>query len=171
MILTSSRIGTIEVSDDRVIHFNEGLLGFETLKSFVLCDDPIDAEMPFKWLVSVENPEMIFLVTDPGIFFKDYLFDLHADDQAAIGASTSEDVSVVTILTVPDDPKQITANLRGPLVVNWKTLKGRQVVLKDTNYVTKHFIFTQVPAAAAPEATIMPHVIPTTTVNAAATRR
>jgi hypothetical protein len=35
------------------------------------------------------------------------------------------------------------------LVINWKTLVGRQVVLKDSHYETKHFIFSQVPASAA----------------------
>lgn len=143
MKIESKRFGTIEVGDDRIIQFRDGLMGFPEMKQFILVDDPADRGLPFKWLISVETPELAFLVTDPGIFFKDYVFDLSEDDRIKIGANTEDEVSVITMLTVPADPKKITANLRGPLVINWKTLVGRQVVLKDTDYTTKHYIFLQ----------------------------
>ncbi len=143
MILQSKRFGEISVDDDRIICFQDGLLGFTELKRFILADDTVDPTTPFKWLISVENPDICFLVTDPGIFFKDYVIDLPEDDRAKINAKTEDDVSVITILTVPDEAKKITANLRGPLVINWRTLVGRQVILKNSAYTTKHFIFIQ----------------------------
>lgn len=143
MIIESTRIGRVEVKEDRVIRFENGLLGFSDLKEFILADDPVDISMPFKWLVSIANPEIIFLVTDPGIFFKDYVFDLPAEDSKALGVNTEDDVSVITMLTVPSEAKKMTANLRGPLVVNWRTLQGRQVILKDNRYTTKHYVFIQ----------------------------
>lgn len=152
MIIQSKRVGTIEVKEDRIIHFQNGILGFPDLKRFIIADDPADISMPFKWLISVENPETVFLITDPGIFFKDYVFDLPESERQAIGVKSEDDVSVITILTVPADPKKITANLRGPLVINWKTLIGRQVILENTSYTTKHFIFVQAKAQPAAEA-------------------
>jgi flagellar assembly factor FliW len=149
MIIHSKRFGSIEVNEDRIIKFDDGLLGFNDLKQFVLADDPADISMPFKWLISLERPEVVFLVTDPGIFFKDYVFDLPEEDGRKIDAKSEDDVSVITILTVPADPKQITANLRGPLVINWRTLVGRQVILKDTDYTTKHYVFIQKPENTA----------------------
>lgn len=143
MIINSKRFGTMEVKDDKVIQFQTGILGFPHLKKFFLADDPADEAMPFKWLIPVDEPEITFLVTDPGIFFSDYAFDLPEEDRKKIEATSEDDVSVLTILTVPEEPKKITANLRGPLVVNWRTMIGRQVILKDTNYQTKHFIFIQ----------------------------
>ena len=143
MMIHSKRFGSIEVREDRIIKVEDGLLGFAHLKQFVLADDPNDISMPFKWLISIEEPDVVFLVTDPGIFFKDYVFDLPPEDGRKIDAKSEDDVSVITILTVPADPKQITANLRGPLVINWRTLVGRQVILKDTEYTTKHYIFIQ----------------------------
>ncbi len=152
MIIQSKRFGDIEVKDDRVIHFKEGVLGFPQLKRFILADDPNDMMLPFKWLISVDAPDTAFLVTDPGIFFKDYVFDLPEDDRSKIGATSEDDVSVITMLTVPPEPKKITANLRGPLVINWRTLVGRQIVLRDSSYTTKHYIFLQETPEAKQEA-------------------
>jgi flagellar assembly factor FliW len=143
MIIESKRIGRVEVDENRVIRFEDGLVGFPELKTFFLADDPADVTMPFKWLVSAENPELIFLVTDPGIFFKDYVFDLPEEDRRKLQVNTEDDVSVITILTVPSEAKKMIANLRAPLVINWRSLGGRQVILKNTAYTTKHYIFVQ----------------------------
>lgn len=143
MNINSKRFGTVEVSEDRIISFQDGLLGFPNLKRFFLVDDPEDPMSPFKWLIAVDDPEFGFLVTDPGIFFQDYVFDLSEQDRSQLKIKSEDDVTVITMLTVPNDPKQITANLRGPLVINWHTLEGRQAILKDRRYTTKHFIFIQ----------------------------
>lgn len=150
--ITSNRFGSIEVNEDRIITFKDGVLGFPEMKRFILVDDPNDISLPFKWLISVENPDLAFLVTDPGIFFKDYVFDLPEEDRQKIGATSEDDVSVISMLTVPADPKKITANLRGPLVINWRTLVGRQIVLKDTQFTTKHYIFIQTDAETKADA-------------------
>lgn len=143
MIIESKRIGRVEVNEDRIIRFEDGLVGFPELKTFFLADDPVDISMPFKWLVPTDNPELLFLVTDPGIFFKDYVFDLPEDDRRKLQVNTEDDVSVITVLTVPAEAKKMTANLRAPLVINWRSLSGRQVILKNTAYTTKHYIFIQ----------------------------
>lgn len=143
MIIKSIRFGTVNFDESRIIRFEDGLLGFVDLKQFILVDNPQDADLPFKWLVSIDNPEIGFLVTDPGIFFKDYVFELNQSDREKLEIVSEEDVSVMTMLTVLDDVKQITTNLRGPLVINWKTFNGRQVILKNRKFHTKHYLFTQ----------------------------
>lgn len=143
MKLESKRFGKIEVMEDRILTLKGGLLGFSELNRFVLLDDLEDPNIPFKWLVSVDDPEYGFLVTDPGIFFKDYVFDLSEDDRDALDVRSEDDVTVITILTVPSDPKKITANLNGPLVFNNRTRSGKQVILANSDYTTKHYIFIQ----------------------------
>lgn len=154
MIIESKRIGRVEFEDNKIITFAEGILGFPTLTRFVLCNDPIDETMPFKWFVSIDNPELMFLVTDPGLFFKDYVFDLTEEERNSLQIESTDDVNVVSVVTVPTDPKQMTANLRGPLVINWRIMKGRQIVLQNTHYETKHLLFpsdVQTAATAAKE--------------------
>jgi flagellar assembly factor FliW len=143
MKIESTRFGTVEVKEDRVIHLKGGLLGFSELEKFALLDDQADATLPFKWLVSLDQPEVGFLVTDPGIFFKDYIFDLPPEVAKSLEVRSEEDVQVICLLTVPSDPKMITANLRGPIVINTQTFAAKQIVLHDTDYVTKHYIFLQ----------------------------
>src|SRR4051812_11185267 len=119
--IESKRVGVLEVKEDRVIHFPEGIVGFPDLKHFVMADDPDDGLAPFKWMVPVENADLIFMVTDPGMFFSDYVFDVTEEDQQFLGAQSQDDIAVMTVLTVPDEAMKITTNLRAPLVVNWKT--------------------------------------------------
>lgn len=157
MRIESKRVGSVEVNDDKIITFKGGLLGFPELTKFFIADDPNDTAMPFKWLVSIDDPEMAFLVTDPGLFFKDYAFDLTEEDRQSLNAEQAEDLSVIVLLTVPSDPKQITANLRGPLIIHWRSMVGRQIVLKDVPYQTKHFIFVQETSGAETSDTSTSH--------------
>lgn len=143
MKIESKRFGSIEVREDRILQLKGGLLGFGHYERFVLLDDQEDPNLPFKWLVAVDDPEIGFLVTDPGIFFKDYIFEISEGDRKDIGVEREEDVQVIVLLTVPKDPKQITANLVGPVVVNSKSLQGKQIILEGTSYATKHYIFLQ----------------------------
>jgi len=143
MKIESKRFGMLEVKEDRILKLNGGLFGFSHMTRFALMDDQEDPNLPFKWLISVDDPEYGFLVTDPGIFFKDYVFDLSEDDRREIGASTEDDITVINMLTIPADPRRITANLRGPLVFNNRTMTGKQIILENTGYATKHYIFIQ----------------------------
>lgn len=143
MMIESNRFGQIEVSEDRILEIKGGLLGFPNLSKFILLDDQQDPGLPFKWLISIEDPEYGFLVTDPGIFFNDYVFDLSEEHRKLLDIQNEDDVSVVTMLTIPSDPKMITTNLRGPIVVNSRTLVGTQIVLSNTNYATKHYVFLE----------------------------
>jgi len=143
MKIESKRFGQVEVKEDRIIKLKGGLLGFSEMETFVLLDDSEDAGLPFKWLVSIEQPEHGFLVTDPGIFFKDYVFELPEDVAGELSVRSEDDLQVLTLLTVPTDPKMITANLKGPIVINTRTFEAKQVVLGGTDYVTKHYIFLE----------------------------
>lgn len=157
MKIESKRFGNIEVMEDRILHLKGGLLGFSHMEKFILVDDQMDPTLPFKWLVSVDDPEYGFLVTDPGIFFSDYVFDLSEEDRTLLSAKNEDEVTVISILTVPADPQKITANLRGPLVFNNKTRIGKQIILGDGKYATKHYIFLQASeeATTATESTTM----------------
>ncbi len=149
MKVESKRFGAIEVREDRILQLKGGLLGFGRTEKYALLEDQDDPNLPFRWMVSLEDPEIGFLVTDPGIFFKDYIFDLPEAEMKDLAIENADDVIVLTLLTVPNNPKQITANLAGPIVINAQTMAGKQVVLSDTTYTTKHYIFIQ----TAPEAT------------------
>ncbi|MDF0652009.1 MAG: flagellar assembly protein FliW [Nitrospira sp.] len=139
MKCTATRFGSFEVRAESVLTFPSGLLGFTEHRRYVILDHDTDA--PFKWLQSVEEPALAFVIMDPALFHPGYHVDVPADALAEIGAKEREDLALVVILTIPsDDPVRITANLRGPLVISHRTKLGKQLVLSE-EFPTRHPLF------------------------------
>lgn len=135
----STRFGPFEVLDESILAFPSGLLGFPEQQRYVMLDH--DTEAPFKWLQSVEEPALAFVIMAPSLFHSGYHIDVPNDALAEIGAKEGEDLALVVILTIPsDDPSRITANLRGPLVMSHKTKLGKQLVLSE-DFPTRYPLF------------------------------
>ncbi len=117
----------------RLLSFIEqGLLGFEEQLEFEL--SAYDPQTPFYWLRSTRDQEIAFLVMEPGCLVDNYQFDLSEEDARLLALSSSEDAFVLVLMTVPENPLEMTANLLGPLIFNKTTGKGRQVVLEGSDY-------------------------------------
>lgn len=150
----STRFGSFEVPDDRVLRFPSGLLGFPESQQFVILDH--DSEAPFKWLQSVDEPGLAFVILDPAIFHADYQVNIPADALTEIQDEEEAHVAVVVILTIPsDDPGRITANLRGPLVISHTTKLGKQLVLSD-EFPTRYPLFPSAPPAGDASPSVEP---------------
>lgn len=119
-------------SQDPILNFPAGLVGFPALKSFRFFE-PADG-YPFKFLQSVEKPEISFVCLDPLGFKPDYDVPLNEEDAQALSIEKPEEALIMTIVVIPEDPKKMTTNLAGPLVINIKTLQGRQIVLNADKY-------------------------------------
>lgn len=130
MLIDSSRLGALEIDDDSVIEFPEGLLGFEDRRRFALV--PADQLGAYSWLHSVEDPDLAFLVVAPHFFFDDYAPDLDDSDASALDLTDDRDAQALCLVSITDDA--ITANLLGPLVLNVRTQVGRQVVLAEQGF-------------------------------------
>lgn len=122
------------------IHFPKGVVAFEDIKDFTLLNHP-DPELPFKWLQSIEDPDLAFVVMDPFLFMPEYEVNLPADVEQRLELKSPEEVLLLTIVVVPTDVENTRTNLAAPLVINIRTKKGEQMVLNDPRYTTKHFIF------------------------------
>ena len=134
------RFGQIEVEDDKVLHFAEGLPAFEDEHEFVII--PYDEESPYVFLQSLTTPELAFLMTVPFVFFPEYEFELDDDNQAKLDIKTQEDLLLYVLLTIPGGKvPEMTANLMAPLVINRANMQARQIVLEHSGYTTKHRLF------------------------------
>ena len=134
------RFGPIEVEDEKVIHFPEGIPAFEQEHEFVII--PYDEESPYVFLQSLQTPDLAFLMTMPFIFFPDYEFELDDENQQKLGLERQEDMLLYVLLTIPQGRVQdMTANLMAPLVINAANQQGRQLVLEHSPYQTKHRLF------------------------------
>ena len=138
--INTARFGELEIQEDRIFHFADGLPAFEDEREFVIL--PFDDDSPYSFLQSVATPELAFLMTVPFVFFPDYEFVLEDDVMAALAIKGSEDMQIYTLVTIPGgNIKEMTANLMAPVVINKKTREAKQVVLDKSQYTTKHRLF------------------------------
>ena len=134
MTISTTRFGNMEVSDDRFIRIPEGLLGFEPIQEYCLLDHKPGS--PFQWLQAVDEPQLAFVVVNPFGFFSDYDIEISDADARQLELNAVEDAMVISLVTI--SKQEITTNLVGPIVVNRKTGMGKQVVLNNTHYGTRH---------------------------------
>jgi flagellar assembly factor FliW len=141
MVVHTSRFGSVSIAAEDVIHFPEGLLGFNELRKFVLLDDPTDEI--FAWLQSCEEPGIAFPLLEPELFTTTYSVQLTKHDLDTMGLKSMDGIRYFSIITIPADPTQMTANLKAPIVVHVPTRKARQVVLQDNSLAIREPIFTR----------------------------
>lgn len=134
MNVNTSRFGTVEVDAKRIIEFSSGLLGFRNAKRFVLLQP--DPDGAFRWLQSVDEPELAFVVTDPGLFVTGYEVPIRREQMAALDLGSIDDAQVLVI--VNRYGQSLTGNLQGPLVINTKSRAAQQLVLSDQRWATRH---------------------------------
>ena len=146
MEIVTSRFGTLNVEDDRVIHFPKGLLGFPEHTRYALIQT--GEENYFFWLQCVDDPNLAFVVTDPSIFFKDYEVPIKDETQAELSLTDVAFAQVFVICNKVDE--WLTGNLLGPIVVNAQNRVAHQVVLTDKKWTTRQPLMrlqAQVPLA------------------------
>ena len=133
MEINTTRFGTIEIEEEKIINMSRGILGFPEDKRYVLI--PHREGSPFHWLQSVDTPGLAFVVASPGRFFQDYVFDISDEVEKDLEIESPEEVDCLVIITIPrENPKKPTANLLGPIVINVKKRLARQVVLDPNVY-------------------------------------
>jgi flagellar assembly factor FliW len=116
--------------------FPDGLVGCQDWKNFVLLTED-DENLPVACLQSLDQPLVRLLVTDPRLVEASYTVPLSDDDRASLEIGPSESAALYCTLTIGADGL-ITANLLGPLVINTRTRRGRQLVLTDSGYSARH---------------------------------
>jgi flagellar assembly factor FliW len=133
----SQALGRVTVPEDQVITFPAGLPGFVSERRYVLLNDHLQS--PFYCLQSVDNPAVAFMVTDPTALVPDYRPKNGAAVLKDLQAQSFEDLEVLVTLTVPPGrPREATANLMSPLLINPKQGLGKQVVIEKPQYSHQH---------------------------------
>ncbi|NOT00816.1 MAG: flagellar assembly protein FliW [Phycisphaerales bacterium] len=134
MIIETSRFGPLEVDGDRLITFERGILGFPDEQRYALIQT--GEQSAFYWMQAVDREDLAFVVCDPRMFVPDYRVPVKTDDLAMIGVDDPDQAQVFIIVNKIDDV--LTGNLQGPVVINVRTRAGRQLVLSDRKFSTRH---------------------------------
>lgn len=136
MKIDTFHFGEIEVGEQDMFTFSKGMPGFEGFRDFVVIK--LSDMAPFSYLQSIEKKELSFIITDPFLFYPDYEFELTERMLEELLVERKEDVMVWSIVTVQDELNEATLNLLAPVVLNLDKRLGKQIVLHDTGYKTKH---------------------------------
>lgn len=147
--IETSRFGAVDYDSDKVIRLLGGLLGYPNSQRFILIDHA--KESPFKWLQSLDEGELAVPVCDPKTFFPDYHIKIKRDELASLRVRGAEELVILAILSLRNEPSEMTANLQGPIIIHAERLIGRQVVLKESTYSTKHLLFPELRSIRPPE--------------------
>lgn len=137
--VNTTRFGEITIDRDDIYTMPEGMLGFSSLRQYIIMDHHNNSF--FKWLQSVEKPDLAFVIANPAIFMPDYGFEISQSDIDLIRIENENDCIVAVTLVIPKNPEMITANLKGPIVFNVKSRLAKQIVLADSEYTVDYRIF------------------------------
>lgn len=141
MKITTSRFGVVQFEKENEFLFPEGVLGFENLRPFVFVDDPED-EL-FIWMQSCEKSHIAFPLLETSLFNSNYEIHLSKNDLEALSLKDSESYESLSVITIPEDPRQMSANLKAPIIINTKKNLGRQCVLPEEHLPICDLIFSR----------------------------
>jgi flagellar assembly factor FliW len=139
MQIHTVNFGDLEVQEDKIIYFKQGVPGFPQIRRFVRLD--FEDLKPFQYLQALDEPPIALLVVNPFSVDPGYTFELSKSDMEEIQTTDTNETSVYAVATIPDDPEQATINLMAPIVVNEKMRCAKQVILHDSGYSVKHPLF------------------------------
>jgi len=137
----TTRFGEVTYQDNAIIRFIKPILGFNQLSQYIVIARP-ESE-PFKWLQSIEDPDVCFVVVDPRLIIDKYDVEVSQHDIKMLDGSDDQiDYQLYVIVTVPrGHPELMSVNLQGPIVIYVKRLTALQMVLNNPDYEIRHSLF------------------------------
>ncbi|WP_043884010.1 flagellar assembly protein FliW [Caldanaerobacter subterraneus] len=142
MELNTKNFGIIHYNEEDVIYFEEGIPGFEELHNFLIIGDE-EEDMPFKWLQSIDDTDIAFVIIDPRVFKPNYTFEIDEELKEELQIEDINHLLIYVIVVIPNEIEKMTANLKAPIIINAKNNRGKQVILDNEEYLIKHPILEE----------------------------
>ena len=143
MKIKTVRFGEVEIDESRIFNFTLPIIGFNELTKFIILD--INKDSLFKWLQSVEDPELAFPIVSVFSMNSDYTVDIPDNVVESLKIKTVESVLVMNIASIPqDNPQGTTLNLLAPLIFNLDEQLAGQVILSGSGYDISFPLFKKV---------------------------
>lgn len=142
MIINTKAFGEVEITDDKIITFPGGIIGFPDMKRFTLLhDEEHGVAAGIRWLQSLEEPGFAMTVMDPLVVKEDYNPEIDDELLAGIGEVTPDNLLVLVTVRVPSDLTQMSVNLQGPIVINVDERKACQIIVDADAYPVRFPIY------------------------------
>jgi flagellar assembly factor FliW len=134
--IMEKKIDSSADSRETTIKFEEGLIGFSECKSFVLMENENIA--PFRRLQSTEREDVGFLVIDPSLIVEHYSAMIPRREWESLGITSPEKGIALAICIIGPSSAESTGNFQAPLLVNYETMSGKQIILTETRLTSRH---------------------------------
>lgn len=142
MVAETKFFGTIDIEDDKIIHFPMGIIGFEGLKNFALIyDSEREERSNISWLQSMEEPLMVLPVINPMDIVEDYGPIIEDELMKIIGDPADADILIFVSMSIPSDLTKMTANLKAPFIINTVDRRAMQVIVENQDYEVKYNVY------------------------------
>jgi len=137
----TTKFGEVKYKKSDVITFIRPILGFNDLTQYFIISR--SESEPFKWLQSINDPSICFVIVDPTMVYPEYLVEISPYDVKQLGGTEDlKDYQIYGIVTVPKGrPDQMSINLQGPVIINVKNLKALQLILNNPDYDIRYSLF------------------------------
>jgi flagellar assembly factor FliW len=139
MQLKTVHFGEIEINEEEIIYFPEGVPGFEDSKKYALIGNESN-EAVFFWLQSIDTPDLCFVVTDPFMIYDRYAVDVEDEEVEVLGITDSKKVLTLTIVIIPENINELRVNLKAPILINVEKKLGKQIILKNDNLPIRYYL-------------------------------
>jgi flagellar assembly factor FliW len=118
----------------------KGLFGFESYRQFILLSP--EEQDPFKWLQSVDDQNLAFLVIDPLLIKHDYKIDISPKDMGLLECKSAKEIMIYLLVTIPQSQiERMTANLQAPIIINKTNMHATQLIANESGHTAQYPIF------------------------------
>ena len=132
----------IEIDDENIINFEDGIPGFDQMKKFAILNIE---QSPFKWLQSIEDKDVALPIINPFDIKEDYEFDIDSITEGKLQIKNVQDIVVYSVVVIPgDDLSKMSANLKAPIIVNAANNKAKQMIMENSEYAIKYYILEEI---------------------------
>ena len=142
MLIQTKYFGEIDLTEGKIITLERGLFGFEEFKKYtILYDCEKEGGSNISWFQSVDEPALALPVINPLLVKEDYNPVVEDELLSGIGEITEENLVLLLTMTVPADIKEMSVNLKAPIIINADTRKGAQLIVENQDYEVKYKIY------------------------------
>ncbi len=142
MKIKTKFFGEVEIDESKVIMFKEGLPGFEDMKRFLFMTDE-DEKSPFCWLQSIDDINIVFTLFNIFRVLPSYNPNVDIELLNKLGDIKEENLEIYCIANIPNDIKEMTVNLKAPVVINLDNNSAKQIICNNEEYPIKYYIYKE----------------------------
>ena len=142
MLINTKNFGEVEINENDVFTFEEGIPGFPKLKKYTIIRDHSD-DYPFYWMQSLDDSEICFIIMDVFNILPDYNPIVNDDELKYIGNVEGNNLLIYNIVVIPECVSKMSVNLKAPIVINLDTKKGRQIIVNNDEYEIRYYFYEE----------------------------